>query len=194
MLWFTLAWATPEVPPTPVDPVSLEIDAAWRARRKLEIGGMGALIGWSGASAVGGGLALGLGQDDQVRGFGGMTLAWSGVNLAIGVPALVGALRDTTPPEHLEAWRREEAQLRTAFIFNAGLDVGWMALGGILWQEGLRTDRPALIGAGQAALSQGAFLLAFDAGMAIATGAQARRFWANPWVGQRMGVQVGGVF
>jgi hypothetical protein len=176
------------------DLLAEEIEHAWLRRRKVERAAMSTLVGVSGASAVVGAVGLGLAKTPQQRGFYGGTLGWSAVNLGIGIPGLIGALRKEPPPGSLEAWRKEDAQLRSAFLFNAGLDVGWVALGAFLWQFGLaKEERAPLVGAGQAVVIQGAFLLVFDSVLTGVTGGQSRRFWASPVVGERMGVAVGGV-
>jgi hypothetical protein len=47
-------------------------------------------------------------------------------------------------------------------LFNAGLDVGYMALGAFLWERGLRKDSDRLTGYGQSLILQGGFLFTFD--------------------------------
>ncbi|MCO7220464.1 hypothetical protein [Klenkia sp. PcliD-1-E] len=105
----------------------------------------------AGSVTVGGVLAL----SRRTRGFGRQTAAWGAVDGAI---AAVGARnrrrRGPTDP----------ARLRTVLLVNAGLDVGYLALGAAL----LRSDRWR--GDGAAVLVQGAFLLALDG-----TAAQALR-------------------
>ncbi|SDP63830.1 hypothetical protein SAMN05660199_04451 [Klenkia soli] len=108
------------------------------------------LGGWAAASvAVGGVLAA----VPRTRGFGRQTAAWGAVDGAI---AAVGARnrrrRGPTDP----------ARLRRVLLVNAGLDVGYLALGAVL----LRTDRWR--GDGAAVVVQGAFLLALDATAAAA--------------------------
>lgn len=102
------------------------------------------LRGWAvGSLAVGGALSL----SPATTGFGRQTAAWGAVD---GVIALVGARRrgsrGPTPP----------ARLRRVLLLNAGLDVGYLAVGAEL----VRRRRWA--GDGWAVLVQGAFLLALD--------------------------------
>jgi hypothetical protein len=47
-------------------------------------------------------------------------------------------------------------------LFNAGLDVGYMATGAWIWERGLRKGSERLEGYGKSLLVQGGFLLAFD--------------------------------
>ena len=87
------------------------------------------------------------------RGFGRQTAAWGAIDGAI---AAVGARnrrrRGPTDP----------ARLRRVLLVNAGLDVGYLAVGAAL----LRSARWR--GDGAAVLVQGAFLLALDATAAAA--------------------------
>ncbi|WP_082556545.1 hypothetical protein [Modestobacter sp. Leaf380] len=108
------------------------------------------LGGWAAASVVAG-AALSL--SPRTRGFGRQTAAWGAVD---GVIAGVGAhnrrRRGPTDP----------GRLRRVLLVNAGLDVGYLALGAAL----LRTDRWR--GDGAAVVVQGAFLLALDSTAAAA--------------------------
>ena len=47
-------------------------------------------------------------------------------------------------------------------LFNAGLDVGYMATGAYLWERGIRKDSRGLKGYGQSLILQGGFLFTFD--------------------------------
>ncbi|MEI4279689.1 DUF6992 family protein [Klenkia terrae] len=105
---------------------------------------------WAAASvAVGAVLSV----RESTRGFGRQTAAWGAVDGAI---AAVGTRnrrrRGPTDP----------ARLRKVLLVNAGLDVGYLALGAAL----LRTDRWR--GDGAAVVVQGAFLLALDSAAAAA--------------------------
>lgn len=57
-----------------------------------------------------------------------------------------------------------EAQhsIEKILLFNAGLDLAYVAGGFYLKERGLRTDNSKLIGFGKSVILQGAFLLAFD--------------------------------
>jgi hypothetical protein len=102
------------------------------------------LAGWGAASVVVGGV---LAARSTTRGLGRQTAAWGAVDLAI---ALVGSRRRRAPGP------TDPARLRRVLLVNAGLDVGYLALGATL----LRSDRWR--GDGAAVLVQGAFLLALD--------------------------------
>ena len=52
--------------------------------------------------------------------------------------------------------------MQKLLLFNAGLDVGYMAFGGYLWEKGRNDGSQRLVGYGQSLILQGAFLMAFD--------------------------------
>lgn len=79
------------------------------------------------------------------RSFWFMSGLWCVVNTLIVCYAIVA------PPESLESFRR-------ILLINAGLDVGYIVVGGVL----LAMKRPMLRGFGAAVCVQGLFLLAFD--------------------------------
>jgi hypothetical protein len=99
---------------------------------------------WALASVAAGAL---LSLDPRTRGFGRQTAAWGAVD---GVIALVGARRQAagrTP---------DPGRLRRVLLVNAGLDVGYLAVG--TWLARRRRWR----GDGAAVVVQGAFLLWLD--------------------------------
>jgi len=102
------------------------------------------LAGWAvGSVLVGAALAL----HPRTRGFGRQTAAWGAVDGAIAYVGVRGRQRKgPTDPRHL----------RKVLLVNAGLDVGYLALGAAMWRSGRwRAD-------GSAVLVQGAFLLGLD--------------------------------
>lgn len=102
------------------------------------------LTGWAALSVVAGGL---LSLSPPTRGFGRQTAAWGAVDGAIAYAGIRGRRRKgPTDP----------ARLRRVLLVNAGLDVGYLALG----ERMRRTDR--WHGDGLAVLVQGAFLLVLD--------------------------------
>lgn len=102
------------------------------------------LSAWAaGSVAVGAVLSL----SPRTRGFGRQTAAWGAVDGAIAYAGVRGRRRKgPTDP----------ARLRRVLLVNAGLDVGYLALGRRL----RRTERWR--GDGTAVLVQGAFLLLLD--------------------------------
>jgi hypothetical protein len=56
-----------------------------------------------------------------------------------------------------------QQQIEKVLLFNAALDLGYMAIGLLLIERGRRLEKERWIGFGKSILLQGAFLLLFDA-------------------------------
>ena len=121
--------------------------------------GMKLLGGWALANIVTG--SLGRSQTNgTTRYFHEMNAGWNAVNLTIASVALM-TLPDVSSWT-LEQGYQEAARLDKILLFNAGLDLGYMALGYALVERGKRVDSSRLHGYGQSLLVQGAFLFVFD--------------------------------
>jgi hypothetical protein len=123
------------------------------------------LGGWAaGNIAVG---AIGMSRTDgESRAFHQMNAGWGVINLALAGSGIWTATH--TDPASLDWLQSLEAQqkIQRIFLFNAGLDVGYMMAGTWMMERGLRiTDRPERWrGWGRSILIQGAFLFVFDLG------------------------------
>jgi len=112
---------------------------------------------WAGASVAAGGV---LAARPASRGFGRQTAAWGLVDAVIVGAGLLGRRRrGPTDP----------ARLRRVLLVNAGLDVGYLAVGAELVRRGRRR------GDGWAVLVQGGFLLVLDTTAARALGGTVTR-------------------
>ena len=90
-----------------------------------------------------------------------MNAAWNSVNLAIAGFGYYG-LRSQSAQLGLSETITEFQNFENILLFNAGLDIGYMALGAWLWERGLRKENTRLKGYGQSIILQGGFLFAFD--------------------------------
>lgn len=91
-----------------------------------------------------------------------MNVGWNLVNLAIAGSALY-QYAQADPTSFSVAQSIAEAQSIERILFlNMGLNVGYIATGGFLWERGLRTSKDRFVGYGQSLLIQGGFLLLFD--------------------------------
>lgn len=110
------------------------------------------LLAWS-CLSVGAGTLLMLHPAPPVRDFGLQQFVWGAID---GGLALWGL--DTLPGRARKPLDEgaERAALQRLLALNAGLDVGYLALGAALARE------PALLGHGLGVIVQGGFLLAFD--------------------------------
>lgn len=90
-----------------------------------------------------------------------MNTAWNAVNLAIAGFGYYN-LRNQSADIGLSKTIAEFHSFEKLLLFNAGLDVGYMAAGAYLWERGVRTDSDRLIGYGKSMILQGGFLFTFD--------------------------------
>jgi len=99
--------------------------------------------------------------DGNTRHFHEMNLMWNSVNLGIAAFGYISA-RNSSTDLTLAETINEIHKMEKILLFNAGLDIGYMAAGAYLWERGLRKDNSRLEGYGQSMILQGAFLFVFD--------------------------------
>jgi len=133
-------------------------------RRRLDINrkGMGALLGWAAGNIGVGAYGWATAERDRARYFHQMNLMWNGVNAAIGGLGLTQALNED--PEGLNTVETIEKtrSMQQILLFNAGLDVAYVAAGFWLRERGENRGDARLSGYGDSLLVQGGFLFAFD--------------------------------
>ena len=142
-----------------------ELDSFNQKRTRISRTGMAVLGGWGAANFVGSGTAYFL-SNGEARYFHQMNALWNIVNLSLAIPGYLGA---QGPEEDMGAIATLKAQSghERIFLFNAGLDVGYV-MGGMYLRELSRRkpDNAArLRGYGNSFILQGGFLLLFDAVM-----------------------------
>lgn len=88
-------------------------------------------------------------------------------------PSSLSAAPRPLPAWGVEHYRDASHRLEKILLFNAGIDLAYMAVGGWMWDRGSRglsgpsgVDAERLTGWGQALVLQGGFLFAFDVVMA----------------------------
>lgn len=98
------------------------------------------------------------------KSFHQMNIGWNAVNLGIASLGYFSAAR--TDFSTFDAYKSidEQYKLQKVLLFNAGLDVGYMAAGAWLIERGKNTvnNPERMKGFGQALVLNGAFLFAFD--------------------------------
>lgn len=162
--------ATPAAPE--VGPALAPRDLTYHRRRvTLDLGGMSTLTTWS-LLNIAGGTVGNFTTTGSTHYFHQGNAMWNSVNLVLGVVGLINATRARKRPIDRTAGRLQSHRSQLAFIINAGLDVLYVSTGAVLWKLGPTAQNPALpdrlVGYGQALVLQGAFLFAFDVGMAVA--------------------------
>jgi hypothetical protein len=101
-------------------------------------------------------------SDGALSYFHQMNAGWNVVNLGIAGLAMYG-LKGADPSSFsLMESLKEGQNLEQILLLNAGLDVGYIALGGYLLERGKRKASARLKGYGSSLILQGAFLLTFD--------------------------------
>ena len=149
---------------------SLAAFAAERAR--IDQRGLTVLGGWAVSNLVVSGIATGQ-TEGSAHYFHQMNMGWGAINLALAGAGYLGARRATRQPPTTRA-DNVRAQLRTEnlYLFNAGLDVAYLATGLYLLEKGRNPTAPGSAdrwrGYGNSLLLQGGFLLLFD-GVQFAT-------------------------
>lgn len=143
-------------------------------RLQLNRNGMKLLGGWAAGNIVIGGIGMTQSRG-STRYFHEMNLAWNGVNLAIAGLGYFGSKKDPAAFSIKETLR-EYRSFENILLFNAGLDVGYMATGVYLWERGIRKESDRLKGYGQSLILQGGFLFTFDLIMFLASRKQSNKF------------------
>lgn len=132
-------------------------------RRQKQKTGMIVLGSWAiGNIAIGSALMGSRSGEDRY--FHQMNVAWNAVNLGIAALGYLSAAKIDPTGLDLYHSMNEQHKLQKILLFNAGLDVGYMA-GGLYLIERSKTaeNKPErLKGFGRSIILQGAFLFVFD--------------------------------
>jgi hypothetical protein len=124
--------------------------------------GMTVLGSWALGNMAVSGLALSS-SSGATRSFHQMNIGWNAVNLAIAGFGYYGAISGATDLS-LASSIQEHESIKRILLFNAGLDVAYMA-GGLYLLERSKNDlkqKDRLTGFGRAVIMNGAFLFVFD--------------------------------
>ena len=156
---------------------ALDADAdVWVAEHfDRKAGAMSALTGWGTANVLVGGIGAAVSDGEEARQFHLMNAGWGAINAALGLFGRRSARRDGRGGLNLEAGYADLRRTEKILLFNAGLDVGYVAAGAYLVERSRRARRngagvPLLStetaardrGWGQAVMLQGAALCIFD--------------------------------
>ncbi|MBU6122020.1 DUF6992 family protein [Hymenobacter siberiensis] len=162
------AWA--QVPadslPRQLPASSTGLTAFAAERTRLDQRALAVLGGWAVGNLVVSGIATSQ-TEGSAHYFHQMNVGWGAVNLALAGTGYLAARRANRPPAADRA-TNVRAQLRTEnlYLFNAGLDVAYLATGFYLLEKGRNPTASGSPerwrGYGQSLLLQGGFLLLFD--------------------------------
>ncbi|MGI4020089.1 MAG: DUF6992 family protein [Janthinobacterium lividum] len=126
--------------------------------------GMKVLGGWALANIAIGSVAF-YRTKGVSRYFNQMNIFWNVVNLGIATAGFYGAKEALNKQSNLAQSMHEQHQTEQILLFNAGLDVAYIAGGLYLGQRGINKNSERLRGYGNSVILQGAFLLLFDGSM-----------------------------
>ena len=128
-------------------------------------GAMTVLSAWGGANVLVGGAGALASDGERARQFHLMNAGWGAVNLALGLFGRRSARRDAAAGTDAAAAYADLRRTEKILLFNAGLDLGYVAAGAYLLERSRRPDsdtRERDRGWGQSVMIQGAALFAFD--------------------------------
>jgi hypothetical protein len=110
------------------------------------------------------GILLANTEGGVTKGYHQMNIGWNAVNLTIAGFGYLAAMKSNPASFDLFSSIDEHYKLQKIFIFNAGLDIGYMAAGAYLMERSKSTlkDPEQIKGFGQAIIVNGAFLFVFD--------------------------------
>jgi hypothetical protein len=97
----------------------------------------------------------------EVKAFHQMNGYWNLVNLGIAGYGFYQANQISLPLLFWEVLSAQQ-QIEKVLLFNAALDLAYLAIGFFLMERGIRLEKERWIGFGKSILLQGAFLLLFD--------------------------------
>jgi hypothetical protein len=121
------------------------------------------LGGWALSNMAVSGILLG-NTEGVTKGYHQMNIGWNAVNLTIAGFGYLAAMKSNAASFDLYGSINEHYKLQKIFIFNAGLDVGYMAAGAYVIERSKSSlkNPEQMRGFGQAIIVNGAFLFAFD--------------------------------
>ena len=143
------------------------LEESWQSEQKFRKTSMTVLGSWAAAN-----IATGLVFRSQTQGTDGyfheMNAIWNTVNLGLAAAGYISAVRMEKPQSALELYQAQNKLDRT-LLFNAGLDIAYIAAGLYLTERSRResSDYSKFKGYGNSVMMQGAFLLLFDLTMVL---------------------------
>ncbi len=141
------------------------LDESWESEKDFRKTGMLILGGWAAAN-IAGGVAFRANTSGSTKYFHEMNAIWNSVNLGIAAFGYFGAVKLANPETALDLYK-EQISMDKILLFNAGLDLAYIA-GGVFLMERSKTvskNAQRLMGYGRSVVMQGAFLFVFDLAM-----------------------------
>lgn len=142
---------------------NITLESINRNRLQKQKTGMLILGGWA-VGNIASGLILSGQREGSEKYFHAMNAGWNAVNLVIAGFGYYGALKADPASFDLYQSIQEQHEFQKILLFNAGLDIGYMAGGLYLIERSKNSTKnpDRLRGFGQSIILQGGFLFAFD--------------------------------
>ena len=154
------------------------LDLYNRKRNKITKNGMKVLAGWSAANIIYSSIASGQ-TTGTTRYFHQMNVMWGGINLGFAALGYLG-LKDKDGLNLVQSLK-QQAGIEKTYIFNAGLDVAYIASGLYLKERSKSnikiSNQQKLKGYGESITLQGAALLLLDGVMFTAHNMHGRKLY-----------------
>ena len=159
-----------------------ELDNFNRERNVITRGGMYALGGWAVGNFVVSGIGWARGSGSN-RYFHMGNVMWNTVNLGLALPGIISSYRTETAGLSYAKTLKWQSRTEKIYLFNAGLDVGYLMAGFALkgYSHKFTNRADMLQGFGNSLLLQGGFLLLFDTGMFLAHHLNFRKRLQKPY-------------
>ena len=138
------------------------IDQLVLDQQNLQKNAMLVLGGWGVANTIAGGIGMAT-STGTTRHFHQMNFGWGVINSGIAAFGYYGAMNlELSDPININLLN-ENFKLSRALLFNAGLDLGYIATGFYLRERSKVSSNPnRMVGFGNSLILQGAFLCGFD--------------------------------
>jgi hypothetical protein len=139
----------------------VDINAYNRQKNKITSNGMKVLAGWSAANVIYSAIATGQSSGSS-RYFHQMNVMWGSINLGISALGYLGT-KNKDGMSLIESLKKQSGVEKT-YLFNAGLDLAYIASGFYLKERSKSTIKnpQKLKGYGESIIMQGAALLLLD--------------------------------
>ncbi|WP_075352356.1 DUF6992 family protein [Algoriphagus marinus] len=138
-----------------------ELTAFNQTRINYNESGMIILGSWAVGNMIWGGIGAS-NSTGQTKAFHQMNIYWNSVNLIIAGFGFWQANGEIANSDFFGTMNSQQ-KIEKILLFNAALDVAYMAGGMYLKERGLRLSKDKFIGFGKSIILQGAFLFTFDA-------------------------------
>lgn len=141
--------------------LSQELELYNNDRLEINKKGMLVLSGWALTNIASGSYGF-YHSNGRNKYFHQMNAFWNVVNLSIGVFTYYQSALTDPSTFNLYQSMAHARSIENLLLLNIGLNVGYIATGGFLWERGIRKENQRLLGYGPSLVLQGGFLLVFD--------------------------------